>query len=126
MKTSVFSSADVDKVTPGTNSVHLVRPISKKAMSKLLNKTRKLYMSGSTKGRLSRDCKKLLDKSKINVEISKAKAGRAIETPPEKIAEILDLKREGLTVREIAGELDMTKSTVHYLMKYEDQLGLQR
>ncbi|MBN1159951.1 MAG: helix-turn-helix domain-containing protein, partial [Candidatus Diapherotrites archaeon] len=62
---------------------------------------------------------------KINVEISNAKAGRAIETPPEKIAEILDLKREGLTVREIAGELDMTKSTVHYLMKYAQRTKIK-
>ena len=120
MRISVRSTADAERVPHGTKEVHLVRPLPAPVLEALAAKAEKLHASQSTLDRISRKVRERLTGS-LSIELSRAIAGRPLAVEPSVMGEIFDLKREGLSIRQIAKELEVSKSTVHYLLKYADR-----
>ncbi len=63
--------------------------------------------------------KKLKDKG-ITIALEKRR-GRAIDLPMDKMLQIIELRKDYQTVREIEKITGIPKSTVHYLLKYADR-----
>ncbi|MBR9707750.1 MAG: helix-turn-helix domain-containing protein [Candidatus Diapherotrites archaeon] len=121
MKIAIKSQTDALNLSDKSKDVHLTRPLQATDLEMVLTKVDSLSLSESTFYRLSQDAVMTLEtygRLGKTIDVQKAKAGRAIETNPHDIQEIIELKKEGLTIREIAKELELTKSTVHYLLKY--------
>ena len=120
MRISVRNTSDAERVPHGTKEVHLVRPLPAQALEALSAKAGKLHASQSTIDRISKKVRERLAGS-LSIEVSRAVAGRPLAVEPSTMKEIFDLKREGLSVRQISRELEVSKSTVHYLLKYADR-----
>ncbi len=94
------------------SDVFLPRPVRKEILEELLRRARKVFMPPSTLERVS---KKVVERYKEKVEVLSMR-GRFAEHDPELIAKVAALRKSGLSVRKIAEELDVPKSTVHYIL----------
>jgi len=75
-------------------------------------------MPPSTYARLSRAAKEIIGN---RVELL-SRRGRFADVDVETVAQILALYRAGASVREIARELGMPKSTIHYIIRRERKI----
>ncbi|HLD80747.1 MAG TPA: hypothetical protein VJA40_01980 [archaeon] len=116
MKASVKNEKELSELGEA-REVHLVRPLSLARVRELVQRVDSISMSRHTFGKLSVKARRELEGVGVLV-IGNAGAGRPLGVPLDKIQEVYDLKREGLSVRQIASETGVTKSSVHYLLKY--------
>jgi len=70
--------------------------------------------------RLPTKTQKKLKEKGITLGIEKRR-GRAIDIPMEKMLQIIELRKDYQTVRDIEKITGIPKSTVHYLIKYADR-----
>ena len=94
------------------NEVFLPRPIRKEYLERLLSLASVVYMPPST---LERCSKKVVEKYRQKIRIMSLR-GRYGTHDPETIAKVVALRKSGLSIRKIAQEVGLPKSTVHYIL----------
>ncbi len=92
--------------------VFLPRPVRREVLEELLRRAKRVYMPPSTYQRIS---KKVRERyvEKISVMSLRGRYGRH---DPETIATVAALRKSGLSIRKIAEEVGLPKSTVHYIL----------
>jgi hypothetical protein len=122
MKYSITEETDIEKIPKDTAEIHLVRPIKKDKLFNLIARCpiRTITLSTSCLKRLPTKTQKKLKEKGISLGIEKRR-GRAIDIPMDKMLQIIELRKDFQTVREIEKITSVPKSTVHYLLKYADR-----
>jgi len=123
MKASVYPSTKPGSLPDGTDNIHLVRPLGTKKMSSLLKKNPGIHtisMSKSCSKRLSPKLKKLLGEKEIEM-LTGNEHGRAISIPLERMLNVIEMRRDHRSLREIEDSTGVPKSTVHYLVKHSQK-----
>ena len=92
--------------------VFIPRPIRKEVLKEVLERAVKVYMPSSTLERISRRLREEYAE-KIGVESVR---GRYAVHDPELVARVAALRKSGMSVRKIAEEVGLPKSTVHYIL----------
>jgi hypothetical protein len=122
MKYAVTESTNVENIPRDTTEIHLVRPIKWDKIQTLIQKCpiKMITLSTSCLKRLPRKTQKRLKEKGVSMAIEKRR-GRAIDIPMDKMLQIIELRKDYQTVREIEKITGIPKSTVHYLIKYADR-----
>jgi len=122
MKYSITEDTDIEKIPKDTTEIHLVRPIKKDKLISLVTRCpiKTITLSTSCLKRLPTKTQKKLKEKGITLGIEKRR-GRAIDIPMEKMLQIIELRKDYQTVRDIEKITGIPKSTVHYLIKYADR-----
>jgi len=122
MKYSITESTDIEKLPRDITEIHLVRPIKKDKLLSLIAKCpiKIITLSTSCLKRLPTKTQKRLKEKGVSLAIEKRR-GRAIDIPMDKMLQIIELRKDFQTVREIERITSIPKSTVHYLLKYADR-----
>lgn len=123
----IYHDSALKKLSPKTEKIYLVRPVSLKKIHGIKRKCRnlrELLMGQDTYNRLSRKVKEFLVEKGIYVKIEGMR-GRAIEVSPKKLFEAIDLYNERTPLRKIEEKLGIPKSTLHYLLKYAQRTKLK-
>jgi hypothetical protein len=122
MKYSVTEETNVDSIPKDTAEIHLVRPIKWEKLNSLITKCpiRTITLSTSCLKRLPTKTQKKLKEKGVTLGVEKRR-GRAIDIPMDKMLQIIELRKDYQTVREIEKITGIPKSTVHYLLKYADR-----
>ena len=128
MKYSVYPETRIEKIPADTEAIHLVRPVKKEFLEKILKKCGslgKICLSNSCFKRLSPKTKKILAKKRIELRIETSR-GRAIEIPFEKMLQLIEMRKDFQSVRDIEKSSGIPKSTVHYLVKYAKRAKVKK
>jgi hypothetical protein len=127
MKYSISDHSVVDKIPADTEAIHLTRPAKHSLLEKLFKKCniREVTISKSCFKRLPEKTKKLFETSNANIIIEQ-KRGRAIDIPLEKMLEIIELRKDFQSIREIERLTGTPKSTIHYLIKYAERSKIKK
>jgi len=122
MKYSITEETNIDSIPRDTAEIHLVRPIKLEKLLALAARCpiREITLSTSCLKRLPKKTQKKLKEKGINFGVEKRR-GRAIDIPMDKMLQIIELRKDYQTVREIEKITGIPKSTVHYLIKYADR-----
>lgn len=122
MKYAITERTNVENIPRDTAEIHLVRPIKWDKIYSLITRCpiKIITLSTSCLKRLPRKTQKRLKDKGVSLSIEKRR-GRAIDIPMEKLLQIIDLRKDYQTVREIERLTGVPKSTVHYLLKYADR-----
>jgi hypothetical protein len=122
MKYSITENTDIEKLPRDITEIHLVRPIKKDKLLALITKCpiKIITLSTSCLKRLPIKTQKRLKEKGVSLAIEKRR-GRAIDIPMDKMLQIIELRKDFQTVREIERITNIPKSTVHYLLKYADR-----
>ncbi len=122
MKVAVSEETDVKKTPKDTTEIHLVRPINKEDFDFLLKNRpiQKISLSQSCLKRLPIKAQKKIKERGIEISLEKRR-GRAIDLTMEQMMEIIELRKDYQSIRDIAKVMDVPKSTIHYLLKYADR-----
>jgi len=122
MKIAVSENTDVKKVPRDTDEIHLIRPIKKEDLDFLLKNrpVRKISLSSSCLKRLPKKAQTKIKERGIELNIEKRR-GRALDLTLEQMLEIIEMRKDYQSIREIEKVMDIPKSTVHYLLKYADR-----
>ncbi len=100
--------------------VFLPRPVRKDMLEKLLEVAEKVYMPPSTYNRISKNVREMW-RYKIAVTSSR---GRYSSVDIESLKHVLVLSKSGLSIRRIAEETGLPKSTVHYILRYMKKIRI--
>lgn len=122
MKYAITESTNIDNIPRDTAEIHLVRPIKWDRIQALVTRCpiKTITLSNSCLKRLPRKTQKKLKEKGITLGLEKRR-GRAIDIPMDKMLQIIELRKDYQTVREIEKITGVPKSTVHYLIKYADR-----
>jgi hypothetical protein len=99
--------------------LHLTRSFPLKSIKKILkkcNKLKRITVSKSTKKRLSKKVINEIRKKGISI-YTKNEQGRAIEIKIDKLQKLLNMYKD-YSYRELSQQLNVPKSTIHYIIKY--------
>ena len=127
MKYSISDHTSVDKIPADTEAIHLTRPAKHELIERLLKKCNihEVTVSKSCFSRLPDKTKKLFKDSGATIVIEQ-KRGRAIDIPLEKMLEIIELRKDFQSIREIEKVTGVPKSTIHYLVKYAERAKIKK
>jgi hypothetical protein len=122
MKYSITEETNIDSIPKDTAEIHLVRPIKWDKLNSLITKCiiKTITLSTSCLKRLPSKTQKKLKEKGVSLAVEKRR-GRAIDIPMDKMLQIIELRKDYQTVREIEKLTGIPKSTVHYLLKYADR-----
>jgi len=122
MKYAITENTNIDNIPRDTAEIHLVRPIKWDKLQSLTTRCpiKTITLSNSCLKRLPKKTQKRLKDKGISMSLEKRR-GRAIDIPMEKLLQIIELRKDYQTVREIEKLTGVPKSTVHYLLKYADR-----
>lgn len=122
MKYAITEHTNIDTIPKDTTEIHLVRPIKWDKLNALITKCpiRTITISTSCLKRLPTKTQKKLKDKGVTMSVEKRR-GRAIDLPMDKMLQIIELRKDYQTVREIEKITGIPKSTVHYLLKYADR-----
>jgi hypothetical protein len=122
MKYAITEHTNIDSIPKDTTEIHLVRPIKWDNLNTLITKCpiKTITISTSCLKRLPTKTQKRLKDKGIVIGLEKRR-GRAIDLPMDKMLQIIQLRKDYQTVREIEKITGIPKSTVHYLLKYADR-----
>ncbi len=122
MKYAITEHTNIDSIPKDTTEIHLVRPIKWDNLNTLITKCpiKTITISTSCLKRLPTKTQKRLKDKGITMSLEKRR-GRAIDLPMDKMLQIIELRKDYQTVREIEKITGIPKSTVHYLLKYADR-----
>jgi len=122
MKLAITEDTKIENVPKDTTEVHLVRPIKKEKLEALLKKCaiRAITLSGSCLKRLPTKTQKLIKGKGIDVKVEKRR-GRALSMQLDKMLQVIELRKDYQSVRDIEKITGIPKSTIHYLLKYADR-----
>jgi hypothetical protein len=127
MKYAIDQDTNISKIPRDTNEIHLVRPIKKESLDELLN-TKHITTITLSESCLKRIPKKATQKIKekgIDLIIEK-KRGRPLEMSLEQMLEIIELRKDYQSIREIEKLTSVPKSTIHYLLKYANRSKIKK
>jgi hypothetical protein len=127
MKYSISDHTSIDKIPADTEAIHLTRPVKIDTLEKLIKKCRikEVTISNSCFNRIPNKTKKLFKDNGISISIEE-KRGRAIDIPLEKMLEVIQLRKDYQSVREIERLTGIPKSTIHYLVKYAGRAKIKK
>lgn len=127
MKCAVTDETNVQNTPKDTTEIHLVRPIKKEKLDWLLNNRAisKITLSASCLKRLPKKAQKKIKEKGVGISIEKRR-GRPIDLPIEKIKEIIELRKDYQSIRDIERITDVPKSTIHYLLKYAERTKIKK
>ncbi len=128
MKYSFYPQTSISNIPAGTEQIHLVRPVKKSKIEKLLKKCpnlKEVALSSSCSKRLASNVKKFLKSKKITITKEEVR-GRAIELPLEKMLKAIEMRKDHRPLREIEELTRIPKSTVHYLVKYAERRKIKK
>ncbi len=122
MKCAVDEKTIISKIPREIEKIHLIRPIKKEKLDELLNNKRinEISISESCYKRLPAKARKKIMDSEIKISIEKRR-GRALDITLETMLQIIELRKDYQSIREIERITNTPKSTVHYLLKYADR-----
>jgi len=127
LKIAVYPETNISKLPLDTDAIHLVRPVAKKKLEKILARCRgcnEISLSKSCMQRLPLKTRKFLEKAKVRL-VLESRRGRAIGISLEKMLKAIELRKDYQSLREIEKLTDIPKSTVHYLLKYADRTKIK-
>ena len=126
MKYSITPDTSLGKIPKGLDEVHLVRPPTPAYVEKLLEKCKlkNASMSKSCFARMGKRSKKLFKKNGISITLEENR-GRAIEMDMQKLVKVIDMYRDDKSFREIEEEMEVPKSTAHYLVRYAERTKIK-
>jgi hypothetical protein len=127
MKYSISDHTAIDRIPADTESIHLTRPAKHEFLERLFSKCpiKEVTISKSCFNRIPEKTKKLF-KDKEATVIIEQKRGRAIDIPLEKMLEIIELRKDFQSIREIEKLTGIPKSTIHYLVKYAERAKIKK
>ncbi len=128
MKYSVYPGAKIANIPADTEAIHLVRPVKRELLEKILCKCKflkKISLSNSCLKRIPRKTRKVFSERKVELRIE-ASRGRAIEIPFEKMLHLIEMRKDFQSLRGIEKITGVPKSTVHYLEKYAKRVKVKR
>jgi hypothetical protein len=122
MKIAITEDTDVKRVPKDTEEIHLVRPIKKESLDFLLKNRpiKRVSLSSSCLKRLPKKAQKKIKERGIEIVMEKRR-GRALDLTMDQMLEIIEMRKDYQSIREIEKVMDIPKSTVHYLLKYADR-----
>ncbi len=97
----------------GRVDIYLPRPVPAEIIEEINENVEIYHMPKSTYERLSERAKDIIG-DRVVIE---SRRGRFARVPLETVTQILALYRAGASVREIARETGIPKSTVHYILR---------
>jgi hypothetical protein len=127
MKYAIDQETNISRIPKDTNEIHLIRPIKKEKFDELLN-TKNISIITLSESCLKRLPKKATSKIKeheIELVIER-KRGRPLEITLEQMLEIIELRKDFQSIREIEKLTNVPKSTIHYLLKYADRSKIKK
>ena len=127
MKYSFYPETEIRLIPVNAEKIHFVRPIKTKKVIELIKKRKikEISLSESTLNRLKPKTLLLIEKKGIEIK-KDSRRGRAIETDFDSILKIIELKKDYISTRQIAKQIKMPKSTVHYLLKYANRNKIKK
>jgi hypothetical protein len=127
MKYSISDHTIIDRIPSDTKEIHLTRPAKHELLEKLLKKCsiKEITLSKSCFDRIPKKTKEIFKDNGINLIIEQ-KRGRAIDIPLEKMLEIIELRKDFQSIREIEKLTGVPKSTIHYLVKYAERAKIKK
>ena len=120
MKTVVYDEDSAKKISPGTEEIHLVRPVNHRSIKEILKKCsalKKISLSKSCFQRMPEKTKTAIRENGTEMAIE-SRRGRAIGIGLEKMLHVIEMRKDFQPFREIENITGIPKSTVHYLVKY--------
>jgi hypothetical protein len=122
MKYAINEHTIIEKLPIETDTIHLIRPIELKKLEYLINnrKIKEITISKSCFNRLPKKSKELIKEKEVRINIEKRR-GRALVVSMEKMLEIIELRKDHQSIRAIEKVTGISKSTIHYLLKYADR-----
>lgn len=125
MKIAVYPSTSASSGS-NADSLHLVRPVKLALLEKMLEgkSNGSISMSPSTLRRLPKKARVVLEKRMLKIEIEKHQ-GRSL-SDGGKLKDVVEMRRDFRSYREIEKSLGIPKSTVHYLIKYAKRSKLKK
>ena len=127
MRQVVFYPDDVKGVPADAQSIHLVRPIKLSELKKLFAKCKGLKDVSTNEScirRMPAKTKKLLDDKGVALHIT-GNRGRAIEVELNKMAQAIEMAKDGMSMRHIEKVTGIPKSTVYYLVRYAERTKIK-
>lgn len=127
MKCAITENTNIQSTPKDLTEIHLVRPIKKEKIEWLLNNRSltKITLSSSCLKRLPKKTQKKIKDKGVSISIEKRR-GRPIDLPLEKIKEIIELRKDYQSIRDIERITDVPKSTIHYLLKYAERTKIKK
>ena len=120
----LYPRSKIPRIDAG--EVHVVRPLSARMIEALHEKgLKKAFMSRSTLLRHSPRAKSRLEELGIEVVAASAR-GKPLSVRLKDVPKIVEMRKDFVPYRKIAAELGLSKSTVHYLMRYAKRDKLKR
>lgn len=122
MKYAITDDTKIENIPRDTTEIHLVRPIKKEKIMALLAKCRisKITLSGSCLKRIPSKTKKMIQDKGVSISVERRR-GRALSMQMDKMLEVIELRKDYQSVRDIEKITGIPKSTIHYLLKYADR-----
>ena len=117
----------IRKIPPETQEIHLVRPVKKEKLSQLLKQCtalKTIYLSKSCASRLRENEREKMKDRGIEL-VREDSRGRAINMNLKKLLNIVEMVKDGRSLREIESVSGIPKSTVHYIVKYAERTKLR-
>lgn len=127
MKYAVNPNTPIGKIPSETQEIHLVRPVKKEKLSQLLKQCtalKTIYLSKSCAARLPEKARNKIKEKKIEL-VREDSRGRAINMDLKKLLNIVEMVKDGRSLREIESVSGIPKSTIHYIVKYAERTKLK-
>ncbi|MDD5163623.1 MAG: hypothetical protein PHD95_05460 [Candidatus ainarchaeum sp.] len=128
MKYSVYPFTSARNIPADSEAIHLVRPVKKELLEKILKKCgslKRISLSSSCLKRIPKKTRKIFSEKRIELRIEESR-GRAIEIPFEKMLHLIELRKDFQSLRGIEETTGIPKSTVHYLEKYAKRAKVKK
>lgn len=127
MKCAVDEKTSINKIPKDTTEIHLVRPIKKEFLFEIIKikPINKITLSESCYKRIPKKTRDKLKEKKIDLLIEK-RMGRPLNVSMEKMLEIIELRKDYQSIREIEKVTGVPKSTIHYLIKYATRAKIKK
>lgn len=122
MKCAVTDKTNITKIPRDITEIHLVRPIKKEKLEELFSsrQIKSITASDSCIKRLTPRARQRIKEAGVELQIERRR-GRALNVSLEKMLEIIELRKDFQSIREIEKVTGVPKSTIHYLLKYADR-----
>ena len=126
MKYAIDDHTNIKAIPKDTNEVHLIRPIKKEKFEELLKLSiERITLSESCFDRLPKKTKAQIKAADIEL-VTQKRRGRALDITLEEMLEIIALRKDYQSLREIERLTKVPKSTIHYLLKYASRSKIKK
>lgn len=122
LKCAVDEHTKISQIPKDTTKIHIVRPIKKELLNDILENRsiQEITLSSSCYKRMPKKHIEKIKEKGINLS-TEVRRGRALNVSMDTMLEIIELRKDYQSVREIEKVTGVPKSTIHYLLKYADR-----